>query len=83
MEGDSTTETLRDYKKNLDSICAGVMPDSWEGHGRLAVRESESLSGEKEAQAIQKLAEVSEKKPHLFEKYGAEKVANKVIERLA
>jgi len=78
MEGDSTTETLRQYKNDLDRGIHNVMPDTWKGHGRMAIRAREDLDRETEEKAIAAMSRVMDKNPE----YPAEKVANKVIEKL-
>jgi hypothetical protein len=82
MKGD-TTNILRQHNKALDRGMAGVMPDHWEGHGRLLIRDDENdLSPEQEEKAIEHLENLARKKPQHFDKYGAEKVANRVIAKL-
>lgn len=78
MEGDSTSETLRQYKNDLDDNIHNVMPDTWKGHGRLLIRECDDLDRDNEERAIAAMSRVIDKNPD----YPAEAVANKVIEKL-
>jgi hypothetical protein len=81
MEGD-TTDLLRQHKKALDRGVKDVMPDKWVGHGRYHIRDSERLTDAQEQKALKVLESLNESKPEQFETYGAERVANKVIEKL-
>jgi len=53
---------MRSYKNDLDNICASVMPDSWEGHARIAIRENEDVPESIEDSAIEKANSIAEKK---------------------
>ena len=77
MEGNSTN-SLRSYKNDLDNICEGVMPDSWEGHARLAIRESEDVPESIEDKAIAKANKIADKKG-----VSPERAANALISKLA
>jgi len=59
---EETTNPLRSYNLDLDNICAGVMPDSWEGHARIAIRESEHIPESIEEKAIGKALKLSDDK---------------------
>jgi hypothetical protein len=74
MEGDSNWSP-DDYTKELDRPLASVMPESWEGHSRLALaRISDGLSPE-EYRFAERLAERVHKPGH------AEKVAEAAKEK--
>jgi hypothetical protein len=77
MEGNSTN-SLRSYKNDLDNICKSVMPDSWEGHARLAIRESEDVPESIEDKAIEKANRLADEKG-----VAPERVANKIIGHIA
>ena len=77
MEGNSTN-TLRSYKNKLDNNLTGVMPDSWEGHARIAIRESDVVPAEKEESIIEKANKVANKKD-----VKPERAANAFIKKLA
>lgn len=76
-------EILRQHRQKLDDVTADVMPDNWEGHARLAIHQSDDLSVSEKEKAIEAVENLAEKKPQHFDKFGAERVANKVIEKLA
>jgi hypothetical protein len=63
-----------EFKNDLDDICAGVMPDSWAGHGRLKIAER-GFSEEKRTFARRLLAKLDDKYPDL----DAETLAEKAI----
>jgi hypothetical protein len=75
MEGDSTT--LREMKHEMDESIAVVMPDSWEGHARIAIRESDDIPTSIEQSAIKRAVELADKK-----NAQPERVANKLISTL-
>lgn len=56
MEGDSNY-SLATYLNELDSGLANVMPESWEGHSRLALGKIADGLSEDEYRFAQKLAE--------------------------
>ena len=60
MEGNSTT--LRKAKREMDRGLTEVMPDSWEGHGRLAIRRSDAIPMSIEKKAIAKVENLSDEK---------------------
>ena len=62
MEGNSTTDLVRDAALEMDEMMAGVMPSSWEGHARIAIRNSEDVPASIEEKAIGKALNLSEKK---------------------
>jgi hypothetical protein len=76
-------EILRQHRQKLDTVTADVMPSSWKGHARLAIHQSDDLSSAEKEQALDAVENLAEKKPQHFDKFDAEKVANKVIEKLA
>ncbi len=73
MERDSS-EKLSEYKNSLDRVRANVMPDKWEGHGRIAIRESEAVPASVEETAIEKMNKLVNKKGK-----SPEKAANDLI----
>lgn len=73
-----TTDVLRQHRIALDRDMAGVMPDSWEGHARIAIRESDEVPESIEEQAIEKALSLANEKD-----YAPEKVANKLISHIA
>lgn len=75
------TDILRQHRVALDRTAKQVLPDSWEGHGRLAIRDSD-LPKELEPKAITVLNNLADKKPEAFDEHGAETVANRVIAKL-
>jgi hypothetical protein len=69
-----TEETLSDYKQKLDENLATVMPRSWDGHARLAIRQSDDVPASIREHAVEKavtLAHTKDKTP--------EKAANDLI----
>ena len=76
MEGDSTT--LRDAKNEMDKGLRTVMPDSWEGHGRLAIRGSDVVPRRMETKAIERVATLSDEKDAT-----PERIAELLIEKLS
>ena len=60
MEGNSTT--LREAKQQMDNGLTDVMPDSWKGHGRLAIRRSGAIPLSIEKKAIEKVEKLSDEK---------------------
>lgn len=71
---------MRSHKTDLDTGIAGVMPQSWDGHGRLAIRESEHVPMSVEQKAIEKAVELSEKKDITTER-AAEAIIKQFAER--
>lgn len=72
---DEESFDMAKYNTELDSAIAGVMPDSWEGHSRLAVNKVADGLSEKELQFAKELAARSHKPGH------AEKVASVAVEK--
>lgn len=68
------TTLLRQHNKALDRGLKGVMPDTWEGHGRLTIRESDVIDSDMEPAAIEKMDNLVDKKG-----YTPEKAANALI----
>jgi len=66
----------REYEMDLDNILAGVMPESWFGHARIVIRESDAIPQETEQQAL-KTVQMSVEERDM----PAEKVAESFIER--
>jgi len=66
---------MAEYKRELDEMLAGVMPDHWEGHGRLKIAERD-FSPKQHTFAHKLLGRLSEKHPD----YDSEKLADKAIE---
>lgn len=67
---------LAEYENELDSIIAGVMPDSWHGHARLKIAERDF--SDKQAEAAKRLsARMLEK----YENADAKTIAEKCIEK--
>ena len=63
MEEDSTNGfDMRQYKHEGDKMMEGVMPSSWEGHARIAIRDSDDVPESIEEKAIGKALNLSEKK---------------------
>jgi len=60
MESDSTT--LREAKQQMDNGLTEVMPGSWKGHGRLAIRRSDAIPLSIEKKAIEKVEKLSDEK---------------------
>jgi hypothetical protein len=63
------------YKSELDKISASVMPDTWLGHGRVKIHESE-LSDKQKTFASNLLDRLGKKYPHKR----SELLARKAIE---
>lgn len=80
--GSDSTNLVASAAVEMDRTLKGVMPDKWKGHGRLRIRESD-LSPEQQERAVEALENLATKKPEHFDNFGAEKVANKVIEKFA
>lgn len=72
------TETLRQHRIDLDKISAQVMPESWEGHARLLIRESDAIAPSVEQSAIRKVAKLAEDKSGIT----PEKVARALIQKV-
>lgn len=77
-----TTDLLRQHNESLDNSMQNVMPDRWAGHGRLLVHDSDLSPSEKDT-AIDAINNLARKKPKQFKKHGSEKVAEKVISKVA
>lgn len=75
---EDTTETLRQHNIELDQIIADVMPDDWEGHARIAIRESDEIPKSLEEKAILKAARLAEDKG-----VAPTRVATKLIDKVA
>lgn len=79
MEGDSKNGfDMEQYKNNLDDSISGVMPDSWKGHARLCIRESEAVPDSIESKAIDKANKIADKKG-----VSPERAANALISKIA
>jgi len=76
MESDSTT--LREAKRQMDDGLTEVMPDSWKGHGRLAIRRSDAIPPSIEKKAIEKVEKLSDEKD-----VTSEAIAELLIEKFA
>jgi len=53
------TDLLRDAKREMDEMLAGVMPETWLGHARLAIYESD-VTGKQEEFALKLAHRVAE-----------------------
>jgi hypothetical protein len=76
----STTETTFDpteYKQNLDESIAGVMPDSWVGHGRIVLFESDAVPDTKVDSLIESLERLNQEHDH-----SPETIAEAIIDQL-
>jgi len=71
--GDSNS-VVADAKKEMDEMLAGVMPSSWEGHGRLQISERD-LKPQQRSFAQRLHANLSEKYPDV----DSEKLADKAV----
>ena len=76
MEGESTT--LREAKTEMDEGLRRVMPDSWEGHGRLAIRASDAVPRSIEDRAIARMTDLSAEKDAT-----PERIANLLIDKIS
>jgi hypothetical protein len=63
MKDADTTFDMRSYKLELDELAAhgGVMPDTWNGHARIIVRDSD-LPDTVADRAIRKSIQLADKK---------------------
>jgi hypothetical protein len=75
MENDST---LREVKTDMDKGIRGVMPESWDGHGRMAIRRSDAIPRHIESKAIDKMSNLSAEKEAT-----PERIAKLLIEELS
>jgi hypothetical protein len=74
MKEDST---LRRYRTELDENLTDVMPDSWKGHARLTIRQSDKVPDEIKESAVEKAVELYQKKDK-----SPEKAANDLIKAI-
>jgi hypothetical protein len=74
MEG---SDILRQHRIALDRGIKDVMPDSWEGHARLAIRQSEDVPESIEDKVIVKANKIAYKKG-----VSPERAANALISKL-
>jgi hypothetical protein len=49
------TTFLREHRISLDRTIADVMPETWLGHARIIIRQSDSIAGETERQALKSI----------------------------
>jgi hypothetical protein len=74
--GEEPTNLVEKAAYQMDKAMAGVMPDSWEGHARIALV-GRDLSEKKKAKVLEHTANIVEDTGH-----PSDKVAEKVIEKL-
>jgi len=73
MESDELPFSLRTALK-MDEIAQSVMPNSWVGHGRITIIESEELSNNQKMKALKAVERFADKKPELSGEQYAEAV---------
>lgn len=75
MEGH---DLLRQHRVAIDEACENVMPDSWHGHARLAIRKSDAVPSSIENEAIAKASSIADNTG-----VSPERAANKLISKIA
>jgi len=73
-----STNAVRESAQKMDKSLAGVMPDYWEGHARIAIRESEHVPLSIEEDLIEKVNKLADEKG-----VTPERVAKKIISHIA
>lgn len=63
-----TEQNLSEYKKRLDEQLTDVMPESWAGHGRMVIYNSDLISATDTDTALSHFTELLEKKDEPPEK---------------
>jgi len=76
------TDLLREAKREMDEMMAGVMPESWLGHARLAIYDSD-LSGKQEEFALKLAERVGSKNEGVPANKVAESAIKKTREKMA
>jgi hypothetical protein len=77
MEGDSSS-LVRSTALEMDKALSSVMPSSWEGHARIAIRNSDSVPESIEEKTIEKANNIADKKG-----VSPERAANSLIKHIA
>jgi len=75
MAESQTAFDMEQYKHEQDTGMAGVMPDKWEGHGRILIHERD-FSDKKRNFCLKLLGRLNKKYPDVC----AERLAEKAIE---